>query len=191
MINDESGITRIKITDETDKARNASSGVIWNLKRTLVGRREEPKANFALMKDYSNTRTVVIEKDGKTIELPDKIAQNLATFFSTRPEQKSKFDCSSFAHFLNGVPYEFGRLRDEKWDINQITSDDHLRAGDTIAITNGENFSKITHLAVYVADGVYISKFGTGGGIVFATLEEMKKGFGGEFVFKLEPKENY
>ena len=46
------------------------------------------------------------------------------------------------------------------------------------------------HFAIFVADGLYLSKFGNAGKMTVTSLEEMKKFYGAEHVFKIKPKEN-
>ena len=47
--------------------------------------------------------------------------------------------------------------------------------------------NEITHLAVYLGEGLYLSKFGTFGGLIVTTLRGMKMGFGGTKTWLTRP----
>ncbi len=74
------------------------------------------------------------------------------------------------------------------WIINSLKSEDDLKPGDTIFISRVNTpYQGITHFAIYIGYGLYLSKFGNLGRLIVTSLNEMKKGFGGNFVFSAIP----
>jgi len=123
---------------------------------------------------------------GKKIDFPQALLEKLKDYFKLQPELDGDFDCSSFVHYLNDIPYQFPVFKKKDWIFNQLITDE-LSPGDAIAISSSFEENSLVHLAVYVDSGIYLSKFGSTGDLIFATLEEMKKGFGGQAVFKITP----
>jgi cell wall-associated NlpC family hydrolase len=66
----------------------------------------------------------------------------------------------------------------------------NLQTGDTLFISessNPENY-KATHFAIYLGKNLYISKFGPSGKLIVTDMDNMMKGFGGNYIFKMTPK---
>ncbi|MDA8792641.1 hypothetical protein N9N67_05310 [Bacteriovoracaceae bacterium] len=142
------------------------------------------KVNFAFLESDIQSENYV--------NLPEPINSNLIDYFKGLPKKKS-YDCNAFAHHLNGVEYEKDNFDYEKWNITLISdninafinSDREFKIGDTIILAN--SYEDFTHAAVYISNGVYISKFADVGPIIFTTLDEMKNGFGGNQIYLISP----
>jgi hypothetical protein len=178
--------TKINITNENLTVYNKSNEIYWKVKSVFVGRRFEPSTPITTLKNLTNTDQVGIYYEGKKVDLPKNILEKLIKYFKQRPNQNTNFDCSSFAHFLNDIPYQFPNFYKNNWIFEKLTTHD-LLAGDTIIISSVGNENDFVHLAIYINNGIYLSKFGNSGNLIFATLEEMKKGFGGQTSFKITP----
>lgn len=152
--------------------------------------------DYYKLKDLSQTRAISItlrEKDEeKEVELPEDMLQRMASYLAEKNSTNGngKFDCASFAHAVNGVPYEYTKYDPSKWNQSNFSSND-MSAGDTIAIVDTEApyANQYTHFVIYLGDGLYISKFGSSGPLIVSDVDEMKKGFHGDTVYKLEPKQ--
>lgn len=189
--------TKLIIERDEANALNSSSGVQFKVRYITLGRtRLDKPFSYYQLSDLSHTTNAdVMMRDGtdlKAVELPegmfDKIAQHL------RKENKprdGRFDCGDFVHFVNDIPYKSSQFRPELWNIDSLNSEDNLSPGDTVFISHSDNPNSngITHFAIYMGHNLYLSKFGNTGRLIAASLDEMKKGFGGDFVFKATPSE--
>lgn len=90
----------------------------------------------------------------------------------TRP-----FDCNCFAHLLNGVTYKFESFQTRLWSLEQVVDPEAIRLGDTLLLGYSKN--EITHVAVNIGDGLYISKFGIDGPVLVTTLDALQLIYGG------------
>jgi hypothetical protein len=192
--------TKLIITQEEGKALNQSDGSIFNTKDLKISRTQpwENLPPYYKFSDLSKTSDIEIlletEKGLEEINLPKKMLDNIAKFLREDSKPRNhKFDCSSFAHFVNDIPYEFSNFFHHKWEIKLIKDKKNLNSGDTIFISESEDLDdlKITHFAIYLGNNLYISKFGNAGKLMVTNLEEMKKGFGGRFCFQAIPRKEY
>ena len=117
------------------------------------------------------------------LPLPEKVKKQILKYFNSG--YSGPCDCNCFAHYVNEVDFEFGRLKNSSWITSEISTEAILSPGDTIMIGKSEN--EITHLAVYLGEGLYLSKFGTFGGLIVTTLRGMKMGFGGTKTWLTRP----
>ena len=89
---------------------------------------------------------------------------------------------------MNGVEYQFGVFENQKWTVERLENEELLKEGETIII--GHHPRRLTHLAIYIGDGLYLSKGGTIGALIVADLPSMKIGFGGDEVYRASPALN-
>lgn len=82
---------------------------------------------------------------------------------------------------MNGVDYLFGKFDNQKWVVEKLDVSS-LKIGDTIII--GRDRQTLTHFAIYIGEGLYLSKFGSSGPLIVTDIPAMKIGFGGDEVFK-------
>lgn len=165
--------------------------------RSLGLSRNQDRMLFSYYKlsNLSGTKKleVLMESDHgiEKVELPERMLDNIARFLreDSKP-RKEDFDCASFAHFVNDLPYEIGAYDPDAWKFERLESEKQLKAGDTVFITRSEDNWKtidIAHAAIYLNKGLYISKFGVSGKLVVTTLEEMKKMFDGQYAVQAIP----
>lgn len=182
-------ITKILISQkEQQREFNISNMALWNSQRTLVGRNRPPHTNLSVLEKITRIQQLEIAIQGrffkKQVRLPNEIQDRLVEYFKYQPDQMELYDCVSFVYFIKRMPYEYGNFDINQWNFTPIKNERILRIGDVILITEGplENLL-FRHMAIYIGDGIYMSKFGTTGGIIFATLEEMNTGFSGNTAF--------
>ena len=120
------------------------------------------------------------------ITLPYIVKQNLLTLLK-KPNLRlfPTFCCVDFINFLFGQLEEKNTFSVPCWDIYEISSTSDLTLGDAIYLSKG---NQITHFALYISDNVYLSLFGTNGPLIITSLGEIKKGFDGNSVYKISPK---
>lgn len=191
--------TKLIIEREDGIAENSDSQQRFEVKLLNLGRSQIDKPySYYRLSNLSRTDSVQVlmrtDQGLKNIHLPEQMLSNIARFIreDSKPREE-RFDCGSFAHFINDIPYQFSNYRAESWDMRLLNDENNLKPGDTIALTKTDNpndFSDgdITHFAIYLGDSLYLSKFGSKGKLIVANLEEMKKGFGGDYFFQANPK---
>lgn len=101
-------------------------------------------------------------------------------------------DCASFAHAANGISYTFADFDPNKWNFSSF-SDSDIKAGDTILITGEPEITSqdFKHFAIYLADGLYLSKFGETGNLIVNDLPSLKKLFDGDNIHLAAPKPEF
>lgn len=196
-------ITKFIIEKEPKKAINLDSRVYFEIKKFTVARSNDEKPfEYYKISDLSNTESVEVcmrsDTGLESIDLPQSILDKLAEYIRNESlGTLGEFDCASFAHFVSDVPYTFGKFDSMKWNLDLLSDESVLKIGDTVMITDdtydiekGESANTaIRHFALYLGSGLYISKFGTGGKLMVARLDEMKNGFDGTKAFKLTPNQ--
>lgn len=146
-------------------------------------------------KTYKKVNFLFTAKRKESITLPEPLNSNLINYIRGIPE-RINYDCNRFVHFLNGVKYSRTKHISKRWkielisnDIDQfINSDFEFITGDTILI--GKSYNEIAHAAIYLGDGLYLSKVGDTGPLVIASVDEMRKGFGGHQIYLIKPIRN-
>lgn len=192
--NSEIQITRFTIDKSSSDrlALNKSKEAMFAHKDIRLDRGREKTLSYHDINDLSRTLAIEISiKEGsekKIVQLPSEMLARMAEYIRMQNNIKGGFDCSSFVHFVNGIPYDLGNLKIENWEHSPL-EEKKLEPGSTIMITESKDGinHQPTHLAIYLGNGLYLSKFGRKGNLIATDLAEMKKGFGGEFVFKMIP----
>ncbi len=172
-------------------AENLDSGRMFKIYQIRVGRHNpNGSADYYKLSDLSNTDQIEIsmrdQSGTRDINLPEEILGKIAAFIREDHRREGKFDCSSFVHFANGIPYEFGSLVISKWDVSDF-DESQLLPGDSVMISKDPEHTDVTHLALYLGEGLYLSKFGNGGKLIVTTMRNMKKAFEGKYVFRIQP----
>jgi hypothetical protein len=191
--------TKITVERGLVSARKIDSGQEFAVRNMTLGRREiSGEFSYYQLKDLSNTKKVELlirdAEGAKRVGLPIAMLDRLGEYLRTERDLTDyNMDCSAFAHLLNDIPHQFAKFDPNRWDLLLLSNEDDLKIGDTVLLSTGESAlgSEIVHFAIYIGDGLYISKFGTSGSLITTTLEEMRKGFGGEFLFKGTPKQEH
>ncbi len=187
-------VTRFVIdTSRPIKVRDGDSEDTFTVYDIGMGRGlPDGAASYYALNNLSKTKkleiVIAIKDVLKIVELPEAMLERIATFIQEDHKREGKFDCGSFVHFANGIDYEFSQFFIGKWDITDF-DEQNMVSGDSIMISKDPEHMNVTHLAIYLGDGLYLSKFGVGGKLIATTMDEMKKGFAGQYAFKMRPNE--
>ena len=179
------------------QTKNNSNGVVFPVRDITVGRsRREGTLSYYQLSDLSNTGPLTISIGNvagiEDAGLPQDMLIRMAQYIRQKhiiPMMGRPFDCLSFAHYANGIRYQYPIFDPERWIISKLDSADVLKAGDTIFLsesTNPENY-RVTHFAIYIGHALFISKFGSSGPLIATGLPEMQQCFGGEHIFQSQP----
>jgi hypothetical protein len=186
--------TRIKVsTNLTGIAENNSSGSKFNISTILLARPWKIRSiSYYETNNLYDVNNISIEIDGRIIDFPEKMKEKLAYYMREQHIIKDYFDCVSFVHLLNSIDYANKGFYTHRFIIENIDdkNSNNLKAGDTVFIsksTNPENY-QATHFAVCIGENLYISKFGSSGKLIVTDIDNMMKGFGGNYIFKMIPK---
>jgi len=128
--------------------------------------------------------SVETDRGRRTVNLPEEMNARILNYLRLG-HPCLPFDCSSFVHYMNGVDFHFGEFDDRRWVVETLTDEGLLKEGDTILL--GHNRKTFTHGAIYLGDGLYLSKFGPDGPLIITDVPAMKIGFGGNEVFRSYP----
>lgn len=187
-------VTRFIIdVSRTVGAKNVESGEVSEIYDIGMSRNDaDASASYYSLSDLSRTGQLDIlirSGDGtKRIDLPEDMIGRIATFIREDHAREGSFDCTSFIHFVNGIRYEFGRFIPEKWDMSPF--DERAAVpGDSVMTAKDPEHSVVAHFALYLGEGLYLSKFGVIGKLAVTTLENMRKAFPGEYMFHIRPNE--
>ncbi len=185
-------ITKLIIEKDTNlNAENTDSKQTFAIKGMSVLRGDSNRGGYDYykLKDLSQTRAISVtlrEKDEeKDVELPEDMLQNMANYLANKNNITGHFDCASFAHAANGIPYESPKYDPSNWV--QSDFDGNINPGETIIMEDKNKPNLFNHFAIYLGDGLYISKFGSSGPLIVSDVDGMRKGFGSDKVFKLKP----
>lgn len=138
------------------------------------------------------------------LEVPELISEKLWEYIRDRwymhYQSRGNFDCFDFAHLLNWVSYEEKWFEYDKWTISDNTS--WIQPWDTILLCNVLSWEekstfqiwperyiadRLFHFAVYIWNGLYISKLWKWE-VYVTTLDEMRKLYDYKNVLKLTSK---
>ena len=117
------------------------------------------------------------------IQVPVWLRDNLRNYIRNGPPTKP-FDCNCFAHLLNGVAYKFGEFSTRVFSLHQVPDETVLRVGDTVLL--GYSRSEITHVAVALGEGLFISKFGKDGPVLVTNFPTLQLTYGGMPIARIE-----
>lgn len=172
-------------------AHNSENNTYFTIRNILVGRRRNPVVSYYQAGNLGNISDVELFIQDQEELIPDllptamtqRFAQIIRGDFAANP----RFDCGYFAHHLAGIPYNGLLLDQDKWDFRPFQEQEPINSGDTLLMTT--TWGQITHMAIYLKNGLYVSKFGRSGGVIVTSLDQMQKGFGGSRVSRSPFKE--
>lgn len=184
------------IKDQKGTAKHKPTGVVVETKPLVISKRYVNQAwhigNLQNLRNIGEIDLSLIENGrSERINLPKPMLDRLRDYLARKVDITEKYDCADFAHELNGVEYEHANYDPEKWEyINYYSI---LKPGDTILMkkssdTNPKNFD---HFAIYLDDGLFLSKHGNIGPLIVTGLEEMKTLFESDSVFQIRPKTQF
>lgn len=133
--------------------KNIESGETFQIKDILLGRKKLSGAfSYYKLSDLTNTQNVEIvirnEQEHSISSLPKLMLQRIAEYLRTNPDSNGSFDCASFAHYVNGISYEFPNFFPEKWKITSLKNESEVFPGGTIIISKNDTCTEITHMAI-------------------------------------------
>lgn len=198
------GLTKLVIDKQIDAiATNSDSKVDFKVRDIYMSRNLLNKG-YALYRITDLSNTVGIEiylKDGKNfnkVSLPTTMTEYIAQFVKEMHKKRSDYDCGAFVHAAFGLTSDKSRDRSKSvinmsdWELSSY-SPNKITPGDAILIKNvSKKYKDIEHTnrhyAIYLGDGLFLSKFGTSGTLIACTIDEMKSGFDGNDVYKMTLK---
>lgn len=182
------------------KALNTDISAFFEIRATVVKDRRgsvslDQYRNSALTA-YDRLRIFIIKDQKKYLEvlLPSSVESRLLEYFRQGPPS-NPFDCNGFVHFIYEVPFKFCSFDFNRWRLLPFSGEHSVKPGQAILIgdsvpgtaKNGMSaFKSSNHLAIYLSDTLFLSKFGTTEGLIVADLASMQRGFGGDAVWALE-----
>lgn len=135
-------------------------------------------------KDEESTR-------GKVALLPQRISDAILSFLVVDPSKTYKeFNCRSFAHWVNQLDFKHGEYRPSNWNFGKpVDTEDHkeilsleksLTPGETILLESTAlvTTTSLPYWAIYLGEGLYITKFGFADELGVATLKELARLYG-------------
>ncbi len=142
--------------------------------------------------DLSRTddlRIIEIDDDKHVVEtkLPREMVDRISKFLQQEKELIPRFDCHSFVHYCHDIPFIKGYLDWEYWNILK-SEETALEVGDAVFLSSSNTLEGVVHSAIYMGNGRYLSKFGSSGKLVVTDLDNMKKGWSGDILFRAKPK---
>ena len=186
----------LRISPQLITGTNQDSGVEVRYRRStlLLPDGQEKMLAAPIMATGEKSEGIMLKirgEDGREeqINLPRSLKVRLQEYLSWGPDRRP-FDCGSFVHFLYHLPYRPGNFNSLKWEIRSLVDERQLKAGDAILLSDSsEDPNRPVHFAIYLAHGLYLSKFGNIGGLIVTDLEQMRVGFGGTKAFRILPKQ--
>lgn len=108
----------------------------------------------------------------KILNLPTKMKHRFIDYF--RNSSRSPYNCYGYVLHLNN--WQDSGISEFDFDRRLVEGVKELKSGDTIAITQQTtNAGRMPmHYAIYLSDGLFLSKMGSGGRIIVNSLETMK-----------------
>lgn len=127
--------------------------------------------------------------DGKrrSLDVPIWIRERLREYLRRGGPPTAPFDCNCFAHWMNGVAFEFGQFNRRSWNLEMALSEDAVLPGDTILL--GYSYAEVKHVAVSLGDGLFISKFGVDGPVLITNFATLQLAYGGFLFARATPKD--
>lgn len=127
------------------------------------------------------------EADGsrRHLDVPVWVRERLRDYIRIGGPPADPFDCICFASWMNGKPFKFGPFDKKAWDIERTFGEDSVEPGDTILI--GFSPDEVNHVAIYLGDGFYVSKFGIGGPVLITSYPTLQLVYGGFLFARARP----
>ncbi len=156
------------------KIRNAAGEITLHALQDLSA--ENPV--LSAISKRAHVEVIVVSNDGsrRELELPGGLKKSLREYIRAGGPPTKPFNCNCFVHLMNGLPYDYTYFRSRLWHLETVIDEMALAVGDTIVL--GYSYAEIKHVAIYLGQGLYISKMGDGPVLVtdFSTLQ---LGYGG------------
>lgn len=174
---------------EAENTESGAESTIYNIGMSRKG--GDASASYYGLSDLSRTEKLEIfirSEDGtEQVALPEDMLERVAAFIREDHAREEEADCSSFVHFVNDIRYEFGQFIPEKWEISDFDEQASV-PGDAVMISRDPEHADVTHFALYLGEGLYLSKFGIGGKLIATTMEAMNGMYEGNHAFLIRPR---
>lgn len=117
----------------------------------------------------------------KILNLPTEIKSRFIDYF--RHSSASPYNCYGYVLHLHGWLDE--GFSDNDLNYKTVEGVDELRSGDAIRISQKSSQGGIVpmHYAIYIGDGLFLSKMGSGGRVIINSFETIKFLYMTELVF--------
>ena len=177
--------------------KNDASEPEENSLRQIFVSRNMPstKISYYILTNISRTESleILLLKDGveHKIQLPEAMLLKIAEYFRTYEKSGAieDADCAMFAYFVNGVPFS-GPPKSEDWIMNRL-DESALAIGSTVIlgsrVAHDPEKINIIHWAIYLGDGLYLSKAGKEK-LIALNMADMKKMYGVGMALQVSPK---
>jgi hypothetical protein len=190
--------TKIVIENALWTVKNIESWTECNVNILTIFRKKLHVNLFHRFSNLSNAKKVEIFlrkwKLLEKVELSEEMLTKISEFIRFELSEKQVRDCIAFAHFINWVDYTIWDSFEkyvERWNwIDKIDEESSLKVWDTIMIIENnieEKWFKVTHFATYLWNWLYLSKFWDIWNLMVTSLEEMKKFFCWNIIFRVNP----
>ena len=121
----------------------------------------------------------------KKIQLPQDVKRAVLNFLRNyHAKQDESFDCYSFSNEVKGLRAHRAYAMRLYWETKSLPW--FIPIGSVVFLLGEEG--KFYHAAIYIGCGLYISVWGAGGDLEFATLKSMCLDYGAERVVLARPK---
>jgi hypothetical protein len=102
--------------------------------------------------------------------------------------REMSFDCYAFANLVQGLPQHAKQFALMHWNL--VPARSLPKAGQTIFLMSAFDDENVifAHAAVYLGSGLFISVYGAGGQLEFATLRDMIRDFRADEVLLATPR---
>jgi hypothetical protein len=130
---------------------------------------------------YYNERKLIFDKNDNI-----NLFIMLNIFFNKNNLLK-EFDCTSFIHYFKQIPYIYTMYDQYKWDENEY-KENKLNTGDVIAM---KLYDECVHFAIYLCNGLYISKLGGNGSVVVTNIKQLEIAYPCNKIITLTKRELY
>lgn len=169
-------------------AENNDNSREFNIQSVLVNSymTQGPLDKILRIGDGFQQLTIKVQQNNgeySILDLPESVKTQLLKYLMNPPEP---CDCNCFAHAINNVKFKMGIFDDSSWMITKFVGESYLYPGDTIYIEKAKD--TFTHFAVYLGQGLYISKFGYRGPLIVTSLEAMKYAYDADQVWIIRPR---
>lgn len=123
----------------------------------------------------------------RSLDVPIWIRERLREYLRQGGPPTTPFDCNCFAHWMNGVAFEFGQFKRRSWNLEMALSEDAVQPGDTVLL--GYSYEEVKHVAVALGDGLFISKFGVDGPVLITNFATLQLAYGGFLFARATPRD--
>ena len=120
-----------------------------------------------------------------TLQIPKEADDRILKYIA-EGSGRSQCDCNCFGHFVANVPFAFGTTKPSDWNHQLLESEGQLSPGDVLFMLKPDN--QISHVVVYLGEGLYLSKLGVDGNLAVTNFKEIAYAYEAESAYFARPK---